>query len=231
MRRRSATSMRPMAEAMTTAASAGVGRCCSRFGRRHQQHRDAERADDAGQLRPRAGGLGHRRARRAAADRKALEEAGGEVGDAEADHLLVGIDRSAAVAPRRRATARWCRRTTPAPPRVRRSAPDARSATPIHGMRERRQALAAAGRAPRHRPCRQIEHADDQGRADHRDQHGRAAACCPCSSRIAASVPTPTTSAVQLVLSGPSIAVADRPKLPQRSLRLDGEAEAASAAG
>ena len=95
MRRRSATSNRPIAEAMTTAASAVFGRFWSRFGREQQQQRDRERAHDPRQLRPGARRLGHRRARRAAADREALEEAGREVGDAEADHLLVRVDRRA----------------------------------------------------------------------------------------------------------------------------------------
>ena len=95
MRRRSATSNRPMADAMTTAASAVLRQVLQQVRREHQQQRDRERAHDAGQLGPRAGGLGHRRARRAAADRKALEESGGQVGDAEADHLLVRIDRRA----------------------------------------------------------------------------------------------------------------------------------------
>ena len=74
MRRRSATSNRPIAAAITTAASAAVGRFCSRFGRHTSGAGDGERADDAGELRPRTRGLGDRRARRAAADREALEE-------------------------------------------------------------------------------------------------------------------------------------------------------------
>ena len=77
---------------MTTAASAVVGRWLQQVGCGHQQHGDAEGADDAGHLGLGAGRFGHRRARRAAADRKALEESGGEIGGAQSDHLLVGID-------------------------------------------------------------------------------------------------------------------------------------------
>ena len=68
------------------------GQVLQQVRRRQKQHRDGERADDAGQLGAGAGGFGDRRARRAAADRKALEEAGGQVGGAETDHLLVRID-------------------------------------------------------------------------------------------------------------------------------------------
>ena len=87
-----ATSNRPIAEAITTAASALSGRCWSRSGAATSSSATAQRADDAGQLRPGARGLGDRRARRAAADRKALEESGGEVGRPEPHHLLVGVD-------------------------------------------------------------------------------------------------------------------------------------------
>ena len=97
MRRRSANSNRPIAAAITTAASALRGQVLQQVRREQQQQRDRERADDAGQLRLRAGRFGDRRARRAAADRKALEEPGGEVGRAEADHLLVRIDMACAV--------------------------------------------------------------------------------------------------------------------------------------
>ena len=80
---------------MTTAASALVGKSCSRSGASKQQQGYGERADDAGHLRLGARGLRNRRARRAAADRKALEESGGEVGCAQPHHLLVGVDISA----------------------------------------------------------------------------------------------------------------------------------------
>ena len=95
MRRRSVISIRPIAEAMTTAASAVFGRCCSSVGREQQQQRDRQRADHAGQLGAGACRLGHRGARRTAADREALEETGGEVGDAKTHHLLVRVDRRA----------------------------------------------------------------------------------------------------------------------------------------
>ncbi len=57
-----------------------------------QEERDAGGADDARELRLRPRRLGHRGARRAAADGEALEEAGGHVGGPEGDELLVGVD-------------------------------------------------------------------------------------------------------------------------------------------
>ena len=68
-------------------------------GREHQDEGDDGRADDTGDLRAGAGLLGDRGARAAGADREALEEAGGDVRRADADHLLV------AVAPARRVRA------------------------------------------------------------------------------------------------------------------------------
>ena len=165
------------AEAITTAASAALGRCCSRLGAPQQQRRHGQRADHAGQLRLRAGGFGDRRARGAAADRKALEEAGREVGRAQADHLLVGVDAACPARGVDCATARWCRRRTPAPPPAPPISTGPRSATPIERQRE-------AGQALRQR----AEHRDavrPPGRAaptttvapDHRDQDARARAC------------------------------------------------------
>jgi hypothetical protein len=61
--------------------------------REHQERGDRDCADDTRQLGPRARGLGYRRSGRAAADREALEEAGGEVGQAQTHHLLIRIDR------------------------------------------------------------------------------------------------------------------------------------------
>ena len=92
MRRRSSNSNRPIADAITTAASALVGRFLIRSGASEQQQRDRHRTDDTGELSPGARGLGDRGARGAAADRKALEESGGQVGGAQADHLLVRVD-------------------------------------------------------------------------------------------------------------------------------------------
>ena len=171
MRLRSAISNRPIAEAITTAASAAWAGACSRFGRRTSSSATATRADHAGELRLGAGRLGHRRARRAAADREALEEAGGEVGRAQPDHLLVGIDRLAERARRRRATARWCRRTTPAPPRMPPITTGTMSAAPIQRNGEGRQALRQRAEHGDAGVAAQIEHADDHRRADHGDQH------------------------------------------------------------
>ena len=82
-----------MADAITIAAERGVRQILEQRGREHQQQGDGERAHDSGELSPGARGLGHRRARRAAADREALKEARRDVGDPEAHHLLVRVDR------------------------------------------------------------------------------------------------------------------------------------------
>ena len=93
MRRRSATSNRPIAEAMTTAASAlGEFAVADRAPAGGECH--GQRADDAGQLRPRSRGFRYRSARRAAADGKPLEKSGGEV-DGRSNHFLIRIDRLA----------------------------------------------------------------------------------------------------------------------------------------
>ncbi|MNZ79064.1 hypothetical protein D3C78_976580 [compost metagenome] len=60
--------------------------------RDQQQRRHRQGADHPGQLGLGASRLGHRRARGAAADGKALEQSGGQVGGAQADHFLVGVD-------------------------------------------------------------------------------------------------------------------------------------------
>lgn len=60
--------------------------------REQQQQRNDECADDARQLRSRAGSLSHGGAGCAAADRKSLKQSGRQVGGAETDHLLIGID-------------------------------------------------------------------------------------------------------------------------------------------
>ncbi|MCY1530755.1 hypothetical protein D9M68_659570 [compost metagenome] len=60
-------------------------------GAEQQQQRHAQGAEDTGQLSLGAGRFGHGRARRTAADRKALEQAGREVGHAQADHFLVRV--------------------------------------------------------------------------------------------------------------------------------------------
>ena len=63
-----------------------------KIGREHQQRRNANSPDDSGQLRPRAGGVGYGSPRGTAADRKPLEQTGGEIGGAQANHLLIRID-------------------------------------------------------------------------------------------------------------------------------------------
>ncbi len=66
-----------------------------------EQDRDEAGADDAGELRLRARLLRHGGARSAGGDREALEEPGGDVRGADADHLLVRLQLVAA--PRREA--------------------------------------------------------------------------------------------------------------------------------
>ncbi|MNN11378.1 hypothetical protein D3C81_1243350 [compost metagenome] len=61
-------------------------------GAEQQQQRHAHGAEHAGELGLGTGRLGHRGARGAAADGKALEQPGGQVGGAQADHFLVGVD-------------------------------------------------------------------------------------------------------------------------------------------
>ena len=78
--------------AMTTAASVGCGRSRSRPGKNSRISTIGGRADQAGDLGLRARLLGHRRAGPAGADREALEQAGGEVRGADADHLPLPVD-------------------------------------------------------------------------------------------------------------------------------------------
>ena len=77
---------------MTTAASVGCGRYWSRPGHEDEHHRDHGGADDAGELGLRARPLSDRGARSARADREPREQAGRDVGRADADHLLVRVD-------------------------------------------------------------------------------------------------------------------------------------------
>ena len=93
--------------------------------RQQQQRRHAERADHAGHLRARTRGLGHRRARRAAADREALEQAHRQVGRAQRRPSPGSGRPAGAGAAHRCATARWCRQRPPAPRPARRPAPAA----------------------------------------------------------------------------------------------------------
>ena len=58
----------------------------------HEHEDDQHGAGHAGELGLRAGAFGHRGPGSAGADREALEEAGGQVRGADADHLLVAAD-------------------------------------------------------------------------------------------------------------------------------------------
>ena len=99
---------------ITTAASAGCGRLRNRPGHEHDHQDDQDRADDPGELGLRAGPLGDGGARAAGADREALEQPGGQVRGADADHLLVAVGPPARCG--RRTPRRWrsCRRARPA---------------------------------------------------------------------------------------------------------------------
>ena len=84
------------AATMTTAASAVCGRSASSQLRNSSSRSDEAGADEAGELAAGAGLLGDGGARAAGGDGEALEEPGGDVGRADADHLLVGVDLVAA---------------------------------------------------------------------------------------------------------------------------------------
>ena len=131
---------------ITTAASVGCGRLRSRPGTKSRISTIDAGADQPGQLRLRAGLLGHGGARAARADRKALEQPGGEVGRPDADHLALTVDLLAA--DERRTTTPWrsCRRARrarcpSAPPTSRREVGQLDA-----GERERREPLRAGRR-------------------------------------------------------------------------------------
>ena len=161
-----------MADAMTTAASAVCGRFWSRLGANSSRSAIATAPTTPGQLGPGAGGLRDRRARRAAADREALEEPGRQVGHAEPHHLLVRIDRrleSRGVGAREHAGVGERHQ------RDRDAAGDDR-----HQVARSRSAAGSVRAAPRERAehgdpgaRRQIEQGDDDGGGDHRDEHPR----------------------------------------------------------
>ena len=93
MRRRSVTSIRRDGRGDHHGGQRGRGQVPEQVRRHQQQRGNRERADDTGQLRPGARGLGDRRARRTRADRKALEESGDQVGSTQPHHLLIRIDK------------------------------------------------------------------------------------------------------------------------------------------
>src|SRR5918994_1932439 len=92
-----AASISPIAAEMTTAASAESGRFRTRLGKNSSISAIARApTSPVSQLRLGAGGFGDRGSRGAAADRESLEEAGGDIGRAERDQLLVRVDPVAA---------------------------------------------------------------------------------------------------------------------------------------
>ena len=95
-RRSSATSNRLIDAAMMTAARTGCGIAWTRPGTTTSISQHESRGDETGQLRLRPGLEGDRRPRAAGAHREAREEAGGQVGGADAGELLVAVDLVAA---------------------------------------------------------------------------------------------------------------------------------------
>src|ERR671912_250258 len=122
------------------------------------------------QLRLGAGGFGDRGSRGAAADRESLEEAGGDIGRAERDQLLVRVDPVAASdreGPRKHAGVGEGDQGDPNRPGyegrevVGRDAGDLQRREPLGERSHHREVIA----------LRQAEHADRDRRPDHRDKH------------------------------------------------------------
>ena len=163
--------MSEMAAMMTTAASAVCGRSASRPGTNRSMTTTSAGADQPGDLGLGAGLLGDGGARAAHRDREALEEAGGGVGRAHGDHLVVGVHLVAA------------------------PGGEARRRRDGVGQRDEDDAHAAAASVPRSAALVQgnegtgkpwgsvadrldalrgeVEHGRDDGRADDRDEHRR----------------------------------------------------------
>ena len=81
-----------MTAAMTTAARAALRQVLGQTSADDEHDGQCDGGDHAGQLGAGAGGLGHRRPRRAAGEREALEEPGGDIRRAEREELLVLVD-------------------------------------------------------------------------------------------------------------------------------------------
>ena len=94
--RRLLTSTSEIHAEITTAPRAALGRFCSSVGAKTSRSAMHDRADHAGQLRLGARRFRHRGARRAAADREALEQPRGHVRRTERNELLVLVDLVAA---------------------------------------------------------------------------------------------------------------------------------------
>ena len=152
MRPRSATSIRPMADAMTTAASAAYGQVLQQIGRQQR----AAAAIASAPTTPVScvfapGGFRHRRARRAAADREALEEAWRpDWRRPDRPSPGCGSTRCRSARGVGAATARWCRRSDTsghaAEPPIKHRAQT--SSRPIKGNGEASAVPAADGRGP-----------------------------------------------------------------------------------
>ena len=172
MRRRSATSNRPMRRGDHDGRQRAVGKVLEHVGRHHDEQGDRQRADDAGQLCLRACGLGYRGARRAAADGEALKEAGREVGGAESHHLLIRVDAGSGS---RRVSAREHARVGERNEGDRAAADHDRDEVGVGdpGDGERRQTLRGWAQNRHIGARRQVERSDDGGRAHDGDQDSR----------------------------------------------------------
>ena len=170
MRRRSATSISPMAAAMTTAASAVEGKCFSSSGAKvsNRATATAPTTPVSWVLAPAASATGVRELLLLIG--KPWNRPAVEVGHAQPDHFLIGIDVVAgahAVGPRQHAGVgeRYQRHRAAAQHDCR----DVRSVDPGNG--EARQSLGQGAENGNAGFGRQIERAHDDGGRDHRDQH------------------------------------------------------------
>ena len=134
----------------------------------HEQQHDDAGADDAGELALGPRLLGDRRARAAGRDGEPPEEAGGDVGRADADHLLVRPHPLATAGVERRGQGdRVGQRHERDPHRGDQQRHDVADVRPRHLGRGQPLGKGAD------RGDVEVEHGGDDGGADHRDQDGR----------------------------------------------------------
>src|SRR5512139_453550 len=198
------------------------GQVLQQVGRHHQQQGHAQRADDAGQLAAGARCFCDGGARRAAADRKALEEPGGEVGGAEPDHLLVGVDVAAGL---RRVDAREHAGVGEGNEGDGKTAGedgtdvgwgDPRNGKGGQALRQGAEHLHAGARV-------EAQRADDERRADHGDQDaGQALAALERQDRHEGGCADCERGRVGAAFEHRR---GNRPQVPQRAAALDREAE------
>ena len=168
-------------------AEGGLRHVLHQPGREHQDEGDDRGADHPGHLRPGPGLLRDGGARPAGADREALEEAGGDVGGTDADHLLVAAHLLARGGRRTTRPSTSCRPERPRRWRPRRgTASGCRTTSPCGTVN--------GGNPWGSTPMvstpvvLQVEEVDGEGGQHHDDEHARgswaaagAAAGCPTS--------------------------------------------------